>query len=427
MNLFIRSARVIDPASKHHLQKRDLIIERGVITQIGAKLKNEKKHQEISSPNLCVSPGWVDMFTFFADPGFEHKEDIFSGIRAAAAGGFTKVCCMPNTKPALHSKSEIEYVINKSKHALVDVYPIGAVSRNCEGNDITEIYDMHRAGAIAFSDGINSSLSAGLMLRSLLYVKPFGGLIISHPDELTIRNGGMVNEGAVSAFMGVPGIPAISEELMVMRDLYLAEYTSSRIHFAYVSSAGSLEQIRKAKAKGIQVTCSVSPYNLLLEDKAAGEFDTNYKTLPPLKGKDDIKALLKGLVDGTIDSVASLHIPQDVESKKLEFDDAEFGMIGLETAYAALNTAAGKKLNDEQVVERLAITPAKILGIELPGIEKNETANLTLFDNSIEWTFSEKDIISKSKNTPLTGMKFTGRVVGTVNNKQVHLNILPAK
>lgn len=422
MNLFIRSARIIAPASRHHLQTKDIVIERGVIAQIGSKLKNDKGYKEVASRNLCVSPGWVDMFTFFADPGYEHKEDIFSGIKAAAAGGFTTVCVMPNTNPALHSKSEVEYVSSKAKGAIVEVKPIGAVSRDCKGRDITEIYDMQRAGAIAFSDGILSSLSAGMMLRSLLYVKPFDGLIISHPDEGSIRGSGLVNEGAVSTLMGVPGIPAISEELMVVRDLYLAEYTGSRVHFAFISSPGSLQHIRKAKAKGIRVTCSVSPYNLLLHEEAVRDFDANYKTLPPLKTKSDAKALLKGLADGTIDTIASLHIPQDIESKKTEFDFADFGMLGLETAFAAATTALGKNADVELLVEKLCFAPAKILNIPTGVIAENEKANLTFFDPTLEWTFSEKQIHSKSKNTPFVGKQFTGKVLGVVNNNQVQLN-----
>jgi len=222
--------------------------------------------------------------------------------------------------------------------------------------------------------------------------------------------------------MGVPGIPAISEELMVVRDLYLAEYTNSRIHFAFLSSAGSLEHIRRAKAKGIQVTCSVSPYNLLLQDDAVVDFDTNYKTLPALKTKNDVKALLKGLTDGVIDTIASLHIPQDIESKKVEFDFADFGMIGLETAYAAANTALGNKRSDELLVEKLCFAPAKILGIAPGAIAQDAKANLTLFDNSVEWTFEETHIQSKSKNTPFTGKKFTGKALGVFNNNQLHLS-----
>lgn len=422
MNLFIRSARILDPHSRHHLQTKDIVIENGRIARIGSKLKNDKGYKEVASLNLRVSPGWVDLFAYFADPGYEHKEDIFSGMKAAAAGGFTTVCVMPNTKPALHSKSEVEYVLGKAKGALVDVKPIGAVSRNCEGRDITEIYDMHQSGAVAFSDGISSSLSAGLMLRGLLYVKPFAGLIISHPDEQSIRNEGLVNEGAASVMMGVPGIPAISEEIVVMRDLYLAEYAGSRIHFAFVSSPGSLELIRRAKARGIQATCSVSPYNLLLHDDSVADFDTNYKVLPPLKEKNALRTVVKGLADGTIDSISSMHIPQDAESKKVEFDYAEFGMLGLETAYAVANTALGKKIEEEKLVEKLCFAPANILNLNPGRVEENAKANLTLFDNSIEWTFGEADIRSKSKNSPFVGRKFTGKVVGVVNNNQLHLN-----
>ncbi|GIV34366.1 MAG: dihydroorotase [Chitinophagales bacterium] len=422
MNLFIRSARILDPTSSYHLQTRDIVIEKGVITRIGSRLHNTYGYREITSPGLCVSPGWVDLFAFLGDPGYEHKEDLFTGIAAAASGGFTTVCCMPNTRPPLHSKTEVEYVINKCRNTVVEVKPIGAVSRNCEGTQITEIYDMYEAGAVAFSDGIQSCISAGLTLRALLYIKPFDGLFISHPDDQSIRGSGLVNEGATSTMMGIPGIPAIAEELMVLRDLFLAEYAGSRIHFAYVSSPGSLEHIRKAKAKGLRVSCAVAPYNLLLDESAALEFDTNYKVLPPLKTQKDIKALVKGIQDGVIDVLSSMHIPQDTESKKVEFDLAEFGMTGLETAYAVANTACCGLISDERIVQMLAITPRTILNLPVPTIKKGNHANLTVFDNSLKWVFEEKNIRSKSRNTPFLGREFTGKVLAVVNNNQLFQN-----
>ena len=422
MNLFISSAKIIDPTSKHHLQTKDIIIQNGKITGIGKDLKNKENFKEVTSKSLCVSPGWLDMFSYFADPGFEHKEDITTGIRAASAGGFTAVCCMPNTNPALHSKSEIEYVLNKAKGSIVDVMPLGAISRNCEGNDIAEIYDMKQAGAAAFSDGIHSSVSAGLMLRSLLYVKPFNGLVISHPDDKSIRNEGIVNEGKMSTVLGMTGIPPISEEIIVMRDINLAEYSDSRVHFAYVSSAGSLDLIKKAKTRGVKVTCSVSPYNLLLDDSLLSEYDTNYKVLPPLKNKSDQVHLIKGLKDGVIDVISSMHIPQDSESKNVEFDFAEFGMLGLETAYAMVKTALGEKIAEEIIVEKMAINPRKILQLDIPAMEQDAIANLTLFDNQEKWKFTASDIKSKSKNTPFVGHAFVGKVLGIVNHNQLHLN-----
>lgn len=422
MNLFIRSARIYDPTSKYHNQVKDILIQRGIISRIGTRLKNEQRYKELAGDNLSVSPGWLDMFAFLGDPGYEYKEDINSGALSAAAGGFTMVCCMPNTHPALDSKSEIEYVINKSRGNIVDIKPIGAISVDCEGNDLTEIYDMREAGAIAFSDGINSCLSAGLMLRSLLYVKPFEGLIVSHPDEKSIRNGGVVNEGVMSTMLGLGGIPAISEELVIMRDIYLAEYTGSRVHFAYVSSAGSVDLIRKAKAKGLKVTCSVSPYSLMLDDSSLSDYDTNYKVLPPLKARSDIHALIDGLADDTIDNFVSMHIPQDIESKQVEFDFAEFGMLGLETAYSVINSALNGKLKEEKIIEKLAISPRQILGMEIPAIKKDEKANLTIFDCKKERVYTQSGKRSRSANSPFFGIPLQGSVIGIVNNNQLFLN-----
>ncbi|MDX2003503.1 MAG: dihydroorotase [Chitinophagales bacterium] len=422
MNIILRSATIIDPSSKYHLQQKDISIIQGRIAAIGNSLPADKNCQEINSPQLCVSPGWLDMFTFQGDPGYESKEDIESGTKAAASGGFTGICAMPNTKPALHSKSEIEYVINKAKDKMVEVYPIGAVSYKCEGNDITEMHDLHQAGAVAFSDGIHSWLNPGLMLRSLLYVKPFDGLIISHPHEYSLAKNGLMNEGVVSTSMGVPGIPNIAEELIVARDIYLAEYSGSKVHFAYISTEGSVELVRQAKKRGVRVSCSVSAYNLAYDDSVLQDYDTNLKVMPPLRSKTDNAALLKGLKDGTIDSISSVHIPQDIESKEVEFDHAEFGMIGLETAFALVNSAIGKKLDLSGLVTALSVQPRKLLGLEIAPLETDAPANLTIFDPSVEWTFTEKDIRSKSSNTPFVGKRLKGKVLGIVNKGQSYWN-----
>ncbi len=422
MDIIIRAARIIDSAGNTAARQQDILIRKGKIEKIADHIPNDKKLKEVTGENLHVSIGWVDMCAFIGDPGLEHREDLKTAIRSAAAGGFTTILANPNTKPALHSKSEIEYVIRKSSGNVVNVLPIGAVSQDCKGVDITEMHDMHEAGAIAFGDGFNSSLNAGLTLRSLLYVKPFGGLIIAHPFERSLAKSGQMNEGVTSTLLGMHGIPHLAEELMVKRDLDILDYTESRLHFAYVSTPASLEHIKKAKAKGQLVTCSVTPYNLVLEDELVMEYDTNYKLMPPLRTKVDNQALIKALKDGTIDTIASFHIPHDPESKELEFDLADFGMIAFETTFALLNTHIGKKVGLEILIEKLTVSPRDILGLEIPEIEEGAQADLTIFDPEEKWTFTSKDIKSRSKNTPFVGQEFTGRVVGIVNNGQVHLN-----
>lgn len=422
MDIIIRAARIIDSAGNTAARQQDLLIRKGRIEKIADNITNDKKLKEVTGNNLHVSLGWVDMCAYIGDPGLEHREDLQTAMRSAAAGGFTTILANPNTKPALHSKSEIEYVIRKSSGGVVNILPIGAVSHDCKGVDITEMHDMHEAGAIAFGDGFNSSLNAGLTLRSLLYVKPFGGLIISHPFERSLAKSGQMNEGVTSTLLGMHGIPHLAEELMVKRDLDILEYTGSRLHFAYVSTPASVEHIKKAKTKGQLVTCSVTPYNLVLEDELVMDYDTNYKLMPPLRTKADNQALVKALKDGTIDTIATFHIPHDPESKDLEFDMADFGMIAFETTFALLNTHLGKKVGLETLIEKFTIGPRDILGLDIPEIEEGAVADLTIFDPEEKWTFTGKDIKSRSKNTPFVGQEFTGRVVGIVNNGQVYLN-----
>jgi dihydroorotase len=422
MDIIIRAARIIDSAGKTAPRQQDMLIRKGKIEQIAPNIPNPKKLKEITGNNLHVSLGWVDMCAYIGDPGLEHREDLQTAIRAAASGGFTTVLANPNTNPALHSKSEIEYVIRKSSGNVVNILPIGAISHDCKGVDLTEMHDMHAAGAVAFGDGFNSSLNAGLTLRSLQYVKPFGGLIITHPFEKSIAKSGQMNEGVNSTVLGMHGIPHLAEELMVKRDLDILDYTESRLHFAYVSTPESIEHIKKAKAQGKLVTCSVTPYNLALVDDLLLDYDTNYKLMPPLRTKADNQAMVKALKDGTIDTIASFHIPHDPESKDLEFDMADFGMISFETTFALVNTYLGKKVDLETIIEKLTIGPRDILGLEIPEIAEGMEADLTIFDPEEKWTFTAKDIKSRSKNTPFVGHEFMGRVVGVVNNGQVYLN-----
>jgi len=417
MTTLIRQAHIISPGSPHHGKVKDILIHNGKITKISKHIADDKA-SVWAYDNAHISPGFMDVGTQIGDPGFEHKEDLQSAARAAMAGGYTALACTPNTQPVIDNKSQVLYIRNQ-RNSLVDFHPIGAVSEGCKGKDITEMYDMRAAGAIAFSDGHNSLNDSGLMMRSLLYVKPFEGIIINQALDTNLAHGGHVHEGAVSTSLGMKGIPALAEELMLQRDLYLLKYTDSRLHAANISCANSVDLIRQAKKRGLRVTASVNPMNLTFDDTVLTDFDTNMKVMPPLREKADIKALKKGLKDGTIDFISSNHTPEDEEGKKLEFVYAQAGVIALETTFAVSRSQLDETLDIETLIEKLALTPRRIFGLEIPVIAEGEAANLCLFDPNKKWTFTEKNIYSKSKNTPFIGYELTGKVLATMNNGKV--------
>lgn len=409
MKVVFKAALIIDPRSPLNGKRTDILTENGIITATGENLKGDKV---VESTNLCVSPGWFDMQVDFCDPGNEHKETIASGAAAAAAGGFTGVLLMPGTHPPVHSKSEVEYIIRKAAGSAVDVYPAGAITHGLEGKDMAELYDMHQAGARAFTDGAKAIDNAGMLVRTLLYAKNFNGKILTRCDEKSISADGKMNEGVVSTALGLKGIPAMAEELMVARNMALAEYADAPLHLQGISTARSVELIRDAKKRGLQITASVNAANLFWTDEALEEFETNYKVNPPLRTRADVDALIAGLTDGTIDIIVSDHTPEDVESKVVEFDQAAFGMIGTETAFALARTAA-PKLPLEKLVAAFSVNPRKLLGLETSVIEKGNAANLTAFDPDMEWTYNS--IRSLSRNTPATGLTLKGKVIGIVN------------
>ncbi|MFN8298320.1 MAG: dihydroorotase [Chitinophagales bacterium] len=421
MEILIRSARIIDAGSPYNNQVKDILISEGKIKKIGAKLINNTKAQEVKLPNLHVSLGWVDLHTYLSDPGLEQKETVESGCRAAAFGGFTHICAMPNTNPVTDTKAQVEYLLRKSAGEIVTVLPVGAATQHTDGKDLADMYDMHLAGAVAFSDGLKPSPSAGVIERALLYIKAFDGLLMVHPEDKSISKNGAMQEGVVSTRLGLPGAAPLAEEIAVNRDLYVQDYTQGRLHFLDVSLKKSIELIRGAKKKGQQVTCSVNAYNLLLDDSAVGSYDTNCKVNPHLRSKEDIAALIKGIADGTVDTVTSAHNPQDEDCKKLEFDKADFGMIGLETAFAVTATATTGKIKTEQLVALFAENPRKVLGLQ-GSIKEGALADLTLFDPEKKWTFSKEDIKSLSANTPFIGTAFTGKALGVVNKGLLQLN-----
>lgn len=420
MNILIKSATVIDSNSPYNGKTVDILVENGNIVSLAQKVTPKKNVKIIESENLHVSIGWLEMQASFCDPGFEHKEDLNTGIKAAMAGGFTGVAVVASTNPPIHSKAEVEYIKNKTANALVDVYPIGALSHKLEGKDIAEMYDMHLAGAVAFSDDKKAVNDSGLLMRALLYAQNFGGVILTHCDEKSISLDGKMNEGVTSVTLGLKGIPALAEELMVSRNLFLADYAKAPIHISNISTQKSVALIKQAKHNGLKVTASVNAYNLVLDETALKGFDSNYKLNPPLRTQADIEALHKGLADGTIDAITSDHRPQDIESKELEFDLASNGMIGLESAFALLNSNRGKtKL--ETLIRAITINPRKILKITTPKIAIGEQANFTLFDPDKEWLFTKAAIQSKSANTPFIGTTFKGKVIGVINKKQVSI------
>jgi dihydroorotase len=420
MTILIKQARITDPSSPHNGQTADVFIENGVITGIAPSI-SQKADQEININGLHLSPGWVDIFSHFSDPGYEFKETLETGAHAAAAGGFTDVLVIPNTSPVTQSKAGVEYIIQKSRLLPVTIHPIGAVTKNAEGKELAEMYDMKNSGAVAFSDGLHPLQQSGLLVKALQYTKAFDGVIIQVPDDKSINPHGLINEGIVSTRLGLPGKPAMAEELIVARDIKLTRYAGSRLHFTGVSTKKSVDYIQRGKSGGTQVTSSVTPYHLWFSDEDLADYNTMLKVNPPLRSTADRDALREAVSNGSIDIIASHHIPHETDSKVLEFESAKDGMTGLETAYAAVNTIL-PNISQEQWVSLFSINPRRIFGLEEVTIKVGANAILTLFEPAKKWTFRKEHTASRSFNSPFYGTEFTGKAAGIINGNKIQLS-----
>ncbi|HEY5744529.1 MAG TPA: dihydroorotase [Chryseolinea sp.] len=412
MKILIQHAEILDPSSSFHQKEKNVLINNGRIIEIGDK--NYTADKVIKAEGMKLSAGWFDLGTFAGDPGLEHKEDLESVARTAAAGGFTGIALLPNTVPCVQTKNEISYLVKGNDSQLVQIHPLAAVTKNNKGEELTEMIDLHEAGAAAFTDGLKSIWHTDILLKSLQYVQKFNGLIIDHPEDIWLNLFGQMHEGINSTMLGLKGMPRIAEDIAVGRNLELLAYAGGRLHIAKISTGKSADMIRAAKKK-LNVTCDVAIYQPLLDDSRLSDFDTNYKVNPPLREKQDNDALIKALKDGTIDVLCSGHIPHEEESKSLEFDLADFGMINLQT-FAMHLGALAEPVGWDALIEKVTVNPRKLLGLEIPKIEVEEKANLTLFDPERTWLFDEKANLSRSKNSPWLNQQIKGKAIAVFNN-----------
>lgn len=415
MKIYIKNARILAqgfaPQVSHHI-----LLVNGQIAEISDQPFSGESDVLVDAQGAYLSAGWCDMRAHFNDPGLEHKEDLESGAEAAAAGGYTAVALLPNTSPALDTKKGIRYITGLNSVRLTQLYPLGAVTIGTKGEELAEMIDLRKAGAQAFTDGLHPITDSAIILKALQYMQQFDGLLMNRPVEGSLVRGGQMHEGINSTLLGMKGMPAMAEEMAIARDLRLLRYAGGRIHFSCISSAAGVELIRQAKKEGLAVSCDVAAAQLLFTDSTLLDFDTDYKLDPPLRTDEDRRALLAGLQDGTIDAIVSDHQPQDTESKKLEFDLADFGIISLQTLYASLCSL--EELDASLLVEKLALAPRRILGLPQPQIKAGEAADFTLFSPDHRWTFREEDNLSKGINSPFFNQEFKGKVLGVFANGQ---------
>ena len=412
MNILLKSAKIVCPENRElHSKKRDILIKKGIIEKIGASVEAPANVKTVEKANLHVSLGWFDSSVCFGEPGYEERETIANGLLTAGKSGFTDVVLNPNTYPVPDTSSDVVFLKERGLGKATKLYPMGTLTKNADGIDLAELYDMKNAGAVAFYDFKRQISNPNLLKIALLYAQNFDGLVYSFPQDGNIKGKGVAHEGEVSTKLGLKGIPALAEELQIARDLFILEYAGGKLHIPTISTAGSVKLIAEAKKKGLDVSCSVAIHNLFFSDETLVGFDTNFKVSPPLRTKSDSKALIKGLKNGTIDFVTSDHVPMDVEHKRVEFDNAKNGSLGLDSAFGALNT-----LFDLDETVKLLTNGRSRYQMESPKLEEGAKACLTLFNPEGEYVFETKDIRSTSKNSMFVGASLKGKVYGIIHN-----------
>jgi len=417
MTTLLKSATIIDASSPHHQKQKDILIVNGKISKIAQNIKAESNFKVVDVENLHVSCGWFDTSVCFGEPGYEERETVSKGLEVAAKSGFTAVAVNPYTKPYIDSKADVEFLINKANNSATKLFPIGALTQEAKGIELAELYDMQQSGAIAFGDYTRPIQNDNLMKIALLYAQNFDGLVMSFPKNNSISGEGIVNEGENSTRLGLKGAPALAEEIQIARDLFLLEYTGGKLHIPTISSAKSVQLIKNAKKKGLNITCSVAAHHLFLTDGELEGFDSNAKVTPPLRTEKDRKALIKGLKDGVVDIITSDHNPIDIENKKLEFSLAKYGTIGLESLFGVANSV----LELTSFVEAVSTNARRIFGLEPLSVQEGKTANLTLFNPDNNYTFTKDHILSTSKNSAFLNKELKGKVYGIFSNKKLVL------
>ena len=421
MKLHLKCGRLIDPLQGIDVVT-DMLIVDGKIERIGETLSSDKSYEVIDLKNKIIAPGFIDMHVHLREPGYEHKETIATGCASAAAGGFTAVCCMPNTNPTIDEESVVRYVQEEGRRAtggLVDVFPIAAASKGRKGEELSPMAELAKAGAVAFSDDGSPIANAELMRRIFEYSSMYSLPIIQHAEEPTMTKNGLMNEGFTSTRLGMPGIPPIAEELMIVRDIVLLRYVPrAKYHVAHISTIGSIDCVRRAKIEKLNVTCEAAPHHFTLTDEAVESFDTNLKMNPPLRTKADVQEIKEALRDGIIDVIATDHAPHTIDDKEVEFTQAPFGIVGLETALGLSLTELVHQnfLTLLQLIEKLSVNPRRILSLPAIRIQTGESANLTFLDPNVEWTVDIQSFKSKSKNSPFHGRILKGKAIGLINN-----------
>jgi dihydroorotase len=421
--ILLHDGRVIDPATQKD-DALDVLIEDGKITRIGKGLQHVTA-ERINVKGKIIAPGFIDMHVHLREPGFEYKETILTGCTSAAAGGFTAVCCMPNTNPPIDDESVVHFIQSRAKAALnglVDVYPIASVTQGRKGDRLSPFAELAGAGVVAFTDDGDPVHDAEIMRRALEYASMYNRPIIQHAQETSMTKGGVMNEGFASTELGLPGMPDIAEDVMVARDIALTSYTGGRYHVAHMSTAGSTRMVRQAKKDGLKITCEVTPHHFTLTDDAVRTYDTNTKMNPPLRSREDVEEIKRGLQDGTIDVIATDHAPHSFDEKQVEYQAAPFGIVGLETAIGLSLTQLVHTgiLSLSQIIEKFSVNPRRILGLPAIAVQEGELANLTVFDPIAEWVVRTDEFKSRSKNSPFGGFKLKGRPFGVINNGECY-------